>query len=150
MSRMNKAGLIPYYFDEDAQAFKYLMMVSSNAKFGGSKPMISKGGQDPVNEHGEQETIVDCAIREAVEELGLVEENLFEKFYLMSKSYDTYDLYVFAGEVKDPLNFTKPCYETSHTIWMTSAEFAAKGRKDHQEFIFNLDLDLRSGREGDR
>ena len=46
MSKDKKAGLIPYFFNEEKGAYEYLMMISSNAAFGGPDPMISKGGQD--------------------------------------------------------------------------------------------------------
>ena len=146
ITRTNKAGLIPYFFDIASGKFKYLMMVSSDAAYGGDKPMVSKGGQDPEDADGNQETITDCAIREAVEELGLVEDNLLDAFYLSSKKYKTYDLFMFAGEIKDQLNFDKPCYETEFTLWMTAEEFAVQGREDHYEFIALLDGTLRDRR----
>ena len=70
MAKKVKAGLIPFYFDKSIGKFKYLMMVSSDAAYGGDKPMISKGGQDP----GESNRAT--ALREAEEELGLVLSNL--------------------------------------------------------------------------
>lgn len=144
MHNGTKAGLIPYFLDSTSGNFKYLMMVSSDAAYGGSLPMVSKGGQDPEDEHGNQETVLDCAIREAVEELGLKEENLVGlPAYLMSASYKTYELFMFSCEIKDINNFDKPCYETEYTIWLTAEEFAVRGRKDHQVFVNELERRLR-------
>lgn len=64
-----RAGLIPWLRDEKGE-LKFLMMVSSDPKFGGPRPMISKGKIE------ENEDAFECAIREAVEELGLKRENL--------------------------------------------------------------------------
>ena len=144
LNKINKAGFIPYFLDEASGKFKYLMMVSSDAAYGGDLPMVSKGGQDPADADGSQETVVDTAFREAEEELGLKEENVVESFYLMSKSYPKYDLYIFAGQIKDPDDFVKPCYETEFTVWMTADEFFEKGRKDHRVFVDHLENTLQS------
>lgn len=128
-----KAGFIPYKFDHAIGKFKYMMMVSSDAAFGGALPMVSKGGQ----ERGE--TDKETALREAEEELGLVRSNIYGCFDVGRSSSKNYKLSIFAGEVKDISNFTKPCYETEYTIWMTAEEFYEKGRKDHHCFVEQLE-----------
>lgn len=133
MSKERKAGFIPYFFDKSVGKFKYLMTVSSDARFGGDKPMVSKGGQDPG------ETDEETALREAEEELGLVRSNLYGYWHLSKTSYKNYRLSIFAGEVKDISNFTKPCYETAHTLWMTAEDFLKDGREDHRSFIEQLE-----------
>ena len=133
MSKKRKAGLIPYKFDDSIGKFKYLMMVSSDAAYGGDKPMVSKGGQDPG------ETDQETALREAEEELGLVRSNLLGCFDVGKSSSKSYKLFVFAGEILDISNFTKPCYETEYTLWMTAEEFYEMGRKDHHCFIEQLE-----------
>lgn len=141
--RQKKAGLIPYHFDESLGKFKYLMMISSDARYGGDKPMVSKGGVDSG------ETLEEAAIREAVEELGLIESNIKENSFasLITKSYPNYKLAMFICEVKDSANFGKPCYETEYTRWMTAEEFFSEGRKDHREFIDYLDRFLQISRK---
>lgn len=127
-----KAGLIPYLYENGI--LKMLFMVSSNPKFGGAKPMISKG----TIEDGELK--IEAAIREAKEELGLKEENLrFEPFcvfdgYVKLKSSE-YELAVYAAEINDKFMFDKWCYETLYTVWLTVDDFMEKGRKDHQEIV---------------
>lgn len=133
MGKKVKAGFIPYIFNETIGKFKYLMMVSSDADYGGALPMVSKGGQDPG------ETDQETALREAEEELGLIRENLINCFDVGKISTKNYRLSVFAGEVKDISKFTTPCYETAYTVWMTAEEFLKFGRKDHQCFIQQLE-----------
>jgi len=137
MGKQRKAGFIPYFFDETIGKFKYLMMVSSDARFGGDKPMVSKGGQDPG------ETDEETALREAEEELGLVRSNLNDFWHLAKKSYKNHKLSVFAGEVNEVSKFTKPCYETEYTLWMTAEDFLKEGREDHRDFIERLEGILR-------
>lgn len=136
MGKQRKAGFIPYTFNETIGKFKYLMMVSSNAAFGGSLPMISKGGQDPG------ETDEETALREAEEELGLVRSNVLNCFDVGKYSSKNYKLVVFAGEIRDPHSFVETCYETAYTVWMTADEFLKFGRKDHHMFIIKLDETL--------
>ena len=138
MTVLNKGGFIPFYFNHELGKYVYLFMISSDAAYGGDKPMISKGGQEPPDQDGNQETILDTAIREAVEELGLRESNLDKievPFYLTSQKIKKGHLYVFAGKVKDPLAFDTPHYETAYTKWMTAEEFFKDGRQDHKVFI---------------
>lgn len=136
MSKERKAGFIPYFFDKTIGKFKYLMMVSSDARFGGDKPMVSKGGQDPG------ETDEETALREAEEELGLVRSNVHGCWHLCKLSYKNYKLSIFAGEVKDVSNFVTPCYETEYTVWMTAEQFLKEGREDHYSIVEKLERTL--------
>ena len=127
-----KAGLIPYMYENGI--LKMLFMVSSNPKFGGPKPMISKG----TIEAGEDELV--AAIREAEEELGLKKENLKEDPFLVQREYvqlrsSEYDLAIFAAEIKDKYDFNKWCYETAFATWMSVDSFMEKGRKDHKPIV---------------
>ena len=134
MSKDKKAGLIPYFFNEELGVFEYLMMVSSNAAYGGPDPMISKGGQDPG------EDALTTAIREAREELGLKVENLAERPQLLTeKSYRNYKLTVYFAPVHSKHDFGEFCYETKETRWMTLADFIKFGREDHLIFVQSLD-----------
>ena len=132
-----KSGLIPFSRNENGE-YIYLMMVSSNPRFGGPDPMISKGENEPF------ESNIDAAIREAEEELGLKTANLklHTMFQVCSKKYKRYQLVVFAVEIIDKSNFGKFCYETSHTMWLTAKEFFKVGRADHREIIGTLEQKL--------
>lgn len=132
-----RAGLIPYLRGEDG-VLRYLMMVSSDPKFGGPRPMISKGKIE------DGEDALGCAIREAEEELGFKRDNIrgdyrhvwAGRIELFSGAYD---LTVYGVEILDRYDFDKWCDETEFTTWMTLESFRAKGRKDHVRFVEMLE-----------
>lgn len=139
--KMARAGLIPFMRGED-DTLRYLMMVSSDPKFGGPRPMISKG----KIEIGESK--LEGAVREAEEELGFKARNARgpfldvadERVHLHSGSYD---LAVFGVEVMDKYDFDKWCDETEFTTWMTLDSFKQKGRKDHVKYVEILERIVR-------
>lgn len=131
-----KAGLIPFMYDQNGD-LKMLFMVASDPKFGGPRPMISKG----TIEDGESS--MEAAIREAEEELGLKRKNLksqpfslWHDFVMLRSSQ--YDLTVFAVEIKDKLDFNKWDSETLYATWMTNESFQLKGRRDHKPIVQKL------------
>jgi 8-oxo-dGTP pyrophosphatase MutT (NUDIX family) len=110
-----RAGLIPYLRDEQG-IMQFLMMVSSNAKFGGPRPMLSKGKIE------EGESTLEAALREAEEELGLLRENLLDQPVLVAEERvvlrsGAYHLTVYAAPIRDRWNFGKWCDETEYTTW---------------------------------
>lgn len=137
--KRDRAGFIPYL--KDGNVYKYLMMVSSDPKFGGPRPMISKGKIES------DEGSFDGAMREAYEELGLKKYNVrniqdvaSERVALYSGAYH---LTLFAGEVIDRHDFDKWGDETSYTVWLSLEEFKEIGRRDHLRFIQMLEEDLK-------
>ena len=133
-----RAGLIPGMRANDG-TIRYLMMISSDPKFGGPRPMISKGkiekGEDTLT----------AALREAEEELGFKQSNyrkdsLFElaseRVVLHSGSYD---LTLYACEILDKYDFGKWCDETEYTEWHTLQTFIFEGRRDHIKFVEQLE-----------
>jgi 8-oxo-dGTP pyrophosphatase MutT (NUDIX family) len=105
-----RAGLIPYLRNEEGELC-FLMMVSSNSKFGGPRPMLSKGKIE------EGESTLECALREAEEELGLLRENLSDQPILVAQERvvlrsGAYHLTVYAAPIRDRWNFGKWCDET--------------------------------------
>jgi 8-oxo-dGTP pyrophosphatase MutT (NUDIX family) len=132
----DKAGIIPYFREEDG-TFKFLMMVASNPQFGGYKPMISKGSVE------DNELVDECAFREAEEELGLTRDNCIGQPFLVFKDYVKlrsveYNLTVYAVEVASKQNFIEPGSETKFTTWMSFESFMDRGRKDHQPIVQRL------------
>jgi 8-oxo-dGTP pyrophosphatase MutT (NUDIX family) len=132
-----RAGLIPYMLGEDGQ-LRYLMMVSSDPKFGGPRPMISKGKIE------KGETKLQAAVREAQEELGFKLRNACGSLKLVTEERvtlpsGTYDIAVFGVEIMDRYDFDKWCSETEFTVWMSLESFKTKGRKDHVKYIEQLE-----------
>jgi 8-oxo-dGTP pyrophosphatase MutT (NUDIX family) len=134
-----KAGLIPFYKHPDG-TIEFLFMVSSNPKFGGPDPMISKGGIEPG------EGFKDTAVREAEEELGLKRNNVISGLITITddivKGLDnSYRMVVYACEVKTKNNFSMHHYETAYTTWMTNELFQSRGRSEHRRIVqkaFNI------------
>jgi 8-oxo-dGTP pyrophosphatase MutT (NUDIX family) len=132
-----RAGLIPFFKCEDAQ-LRYLMMIGSNPKMGGPRPMISKGKIEA------NEGPLEAAVREAEEELGFKQRNkrgeyieLFDgRIQLFSGAYN---LTVYGVEIQDKYDFDKWCDETDYTEWMTLQEFKERGRRDHIQFVEKLE-----------
>lgn len=117
---------------------RYLMMVSSDPKFGGPRPMISKGKIE------KNEGTLDAAIREAEEELGFNQRNrrgsYIDVFDGRQELFSgAYHLTVFGVEILDRSDFGKWCDETEYTLWLSLEEFKAKGRKDHVKFVEALE-----------
>lgn len=138
-----RAGLIPYIWDHETDTIHYLMMVASDPKFGGPRPMISKGKIE------DGETPMSTAIREAEEELGFVQRNkrgdyhqlFFGRQVLRSCAYD---LTVYGVEVQSRWDFDKWCEETQYVEWHTLESFKTHGRRDHLKFIEALEEFARS------
>lgn len=136
-----RAGLIPYLRD-DKGVLQFLMMVSSNPKFGGPRPMISKGKIE------DGEGTLECAIREAEEELGLLRHNLADKPILVAQERvvlrsGAYDLTVYAAPISSRWDFDKWCDETEYTVWMSLDEFRENGRRDHVKYVELLSEQLK-------
>ena len=137
-----RAGLIPYLRDAEG-VLKYLMMVSSDPKFGGPRPMISKGKIE------DGETALEAAVREAEEELGFQMRNARGSMKLVFEGRQelysgAYHLTVFGVEILDRSDFEKWCDETEYTEWMSLSEFKARGRKDHVKFLEALERMIES------
>lgn len=132
-----RAGLIPFIYGENGEV-SYLMMVSSDPKFGGPRPMISKGKIEAG------ETPLEAAIREAEEELGFKQRNTRGSYILLADERvqlfsGAYNLTVYGVEIQDRYDFDKWCDETEFTTWMTLESFKQKGRKDHVKFVEALE-----------
>jgi len=120
-----KAGVIPYYINEEGKPVM-MFMVPSNPKYGGSQFQIAKGRVEPG------ENLQQGAVREAEEELGLIESNIKQIKSLGTSTLtgldETYLLTVFIAEIKNPTHFGQPHYETGKREWLTLEQFRSVGR----------------------
>jgi 8-oxo-dGTP pyrophosphatase MutT (NUDIX family) len=130
---LGKAGFMPYVIENGEPVF--LFMETSDAKYGGDKPMIAKGHIDGG------ETAKEAGIREAEEELGLKRSNL--KMDTVREAWSgqlsgltaTYTMTIFMGEVKDKKDFGSFHYETKATHWMTLDDYRKRGRKSQLNIV---------------
>ena len=127
-----KAGIIPYYFDQQGNLYMKFM-VPSNSAYGGTAFQISKGRVDP----GEDART--AAVREGKEESGLKSTNIKTVQKLTTLTVTgldaTYELSIYVAEVKNPNDFAQPHYETGKTEWLTLQDFEIKGRKSQLAII---------------
>lgn len=131
-----RAGLIPYIRENGE--LKYLTMIASDPKFGGPRPMISKGKIE------DGETALEAAVREAEEELGFKQRNvrgeILPVFEGRQELYSgAYNLTVYGVEIQDRYDFDAWCDETAYIQWMSLEEFKLNGRRDHVKFIEKLE-----------
>lgn len=123
--KVYRAGVIPFFVNPCGK-IEMNFMVPSDTKYGGDCPQFCKGKV----EKGESEE--DAAVREAVEELGMREDNVEWFSYLGIYLGRTY---IYICEVKDREAFDEPHYETAETMWLTLEEFEEKGRPLHKPVI---------------
>lgn len=128
-----RAGLIPYTYREDGTMI-FLTMIASDPKFGGPRPMISKGKIES------NEDSLGAAVREAEEELGLKRENIVGPILEVAKERvtlysGTYLLDVYGCRILDRYDFDKWCEETEYIQWFSLEEFAEHGRRDHYKYL---------------
>lgn len=122
-----RAGIIPYFVDEDSTIL-YMFMKPSDPEYGGSDWQIAKGRFDD----GEDDPLI-VSIREGREELGLKEENV--KGFIYTSIGEFRKMYVYACEVIDKDDFDPFHYETGEVCWLTASEFEAFGREIHRDIV---------------
>ena len=87
-------------------------MIPSDPAYGGTEWQIAKGGLEDGLSHAEN------AVKEAIEELGLVENNIDGVKLLSKRVILGCDFYVYVAKVKKPDLWGKPHYETGDSGWV--------------------------------
>lgn len=126
---VNRAGLVPFYWNEEKQKFEMMFMKPSNALYGGPDFQICKGKIE------DNETPRETAIREAEEELGLPPSLILA----------VYDCGVWLGRTQffTAVVSSKESYlpwdeETGAVDWMTLEEFQDIGRDIHVPVVESM------------
>lgn len=120
-NNINRAGLIPFYVEEDGTV-KMMFMVPTENEWIESIPQISKGRVEPG------EMVMRSAIREAQEELGLKRSNLSRIEPI--GQYSTIMFYI--GQINDPDDFDPfDPIETQAVKWLTFEQYQEEGRQLH-------------------
>lgn len=123
--KVYRAGVIPFYVHENGK-IEMMFMVPSDSRYGGSDPQFCKGKVEKGENHEE------AAVREAVEELGLRENNVEWFSYLGIFLGRTY---IYICEVNNKEDFDEPHYETESVHWLTLEDFDNRGRDIHRPVI---------------
>lgn len=122
MEKIYRAGMIPYYYDENGE-IQMMFMKPSNKIYCGDVYQIAKGRQDDENEK-----LIITAIREAKEELGLKQKNIKnidDLGFILGRTR------LFICEIIDKDDFDFPHFETESVLWMTLEQFIKIGRDIH-------------------
>lgn len=126
-----RAGAIPYVIDPDTGEVDMLFMVPSLTDYNATipdltMPQIAKGRIERF-EHP-----LPAAIRECIEELGLVEDNIanvIEGGVVLGRTH------IYAFEVRDKTNFVPFSSETFKTMWLSHDQFMEIGRELHKTVV---------------
>lgn len=157
-----KAGLVPFYVTEEGNILFYLYRPEENAEFNLGKPQfqIPKGTREGLTKQGEWEDysprhkknfreieeLSFTAVREAIEECGLVTDNVHSLFdfgiveFLSAKNKIPKTLWLFSAYVEDRENFISPhatlaTTETCEWFDITREKDATEIRPDHLEIL---------------
>ena len=127
-----RAGIYPVYRNGNGELWVCLMIPSDPA-YGGPQPQMGKGGVD------DGQTPKQGAVREGEEELGLRQSNMGPVELITVDTISgldaTYDLHVFAAEVKDPKAFDEPHHESSWSGFLEIDDAIARTRSNQRHFL---------------
>lgn len=123
MTYPKRSGLIPVYFDYGRIYVR--CMIPSNSAFGGNMPQMAKGHIERGLSYEEN------AIKEAQEELGLKESNIYDVSYLGNFTR----IACYTCLVHDPDDFDDPHWESEWSGWVDITE-GLNDIRDVQQDIF--------------
>ncbi|MDX1974936.1 MAG: NUDIX hydrolase [Rickettsiales bacterium] len=170
--RLNKAGLVPYRI-EDGHYTYYVMKPQGKEveklgeppfQFGKGTRMFyteAKGWQDIRSKETSDmlEPLVQTALREGIEELGLILQHIDQIVDLGPYGFSSATtgkpkyMYLFAAHMKDDAQFL-PAQEvavsTAERRWMSLQEFAIAGRSDHKPILESIEQKLKTHHETHR
>jgi len=159
-----KAGVVPFICENGDFRFYVMKPSGKIPELGeplfqigkGTRQQYIKSSWRDIKEFslatGEKETLAEAAIRESVEELGLVFSNIIALFDMGGFEFSSATtgrakhMWLFAAEIKNAENFLSDA-ETAATTgarkWLLASEFAVAGRKDHRYIIEDIERRLR-------
>ncbi len=163
-----KAGIIPFVCSDVNTPLRYYVLkpVPKRPDLGDPGYQLCKGTRllyhndswkdmhefKPVPENAVQEPLIETAIREGIEELGIELENLAALYqlglfsFVSEKTGRTKKVWLYACNIEEKKQF-QPLEDvqeyTQDRKWCTLKEFATIGRPDHVTMLVHIDAMLR-------
>jgi hypothetical protein len=163
---VTKAGVVP--FVRDPYRFYLMKPVAKQQNLGAPKFQLCKGTrmmkvdgvwQDitpsltlPPTGGGEIETLAQTALREGIEELGLILENIGRLFDMGAYDFSSATtgkgktMWLFAAEMKSEEFSPEVAPTTADRGWLTLEEFNMVGREDHRYILEDIEKKLKEPR----
>lgn len=127
VSSARRAGIIPYYIDDNGDVLVYTM-IPSDPDYGGTSPQMAKGHIDPGMDAYE------TAMKEGNEEIGLIRGNVIDVQVLGVYAR----IAVYICTVKNPNLWDKPHYETGWSGWVNLTKDFDSIRQEHKPIFMDL------------
>jgi 8-oxo-dGTP pyrophosphatase MutT (NUDIX family) len=105
-------------------------MKPSNPNYGGTYYQLAKGKVDPGF------TVEETARKEVMEEVGLVDSNIKNLFFIEVDVIKNYRIHIYAAEVIDPDALLPFHYETGDVQWLNVSDIQTKVRKSQHNIIY--------------
>lgn len=120
-----RAGLIPYRVINNQ--IEMMFMIPSDQRYGGDKPQVSKGKVE------DGEDFKHAALREAKEELGLLESQIEGEIHELGLFLGR--MTMFYCKVGEDAIFGMPGSESADVMWLTLEQFKQQGRELHLPMV---------------
>lgn len=157
----SKAGVVPFIRENGSFSFYFMKPAGKVPALGDPSFQLCKGtrmqfikgsGWRDIKEFstltGEKETLSETALREGMEELGLVLENIENLFdlggfeFVSATTKKSKYMWLFAAEIKNPMNFTPVASSTAECKWLGKDDFDEQGREDHRYIVNDVESRL--------
>jgi hypothetical protein len=153
-----KAGLVPFITARDP-LFYVMKPLTKHPDLGAPPFQLCKGTRQYYHhgqwrdmrggweEDGQKEELIETALREGIEELGLVLGNIRQLIDMGAHAFTSAStgtkkhMWLFAVEVKSPDRFLPDAdvaNTTSERKWIGAAEFSVVGRLDHRYVLTKM------------
>ena len=161
--RYLKAGVVPFV-REDPYRFYLMKPHAKIAGLGEPAFQLCKGtrmhhvpnvGWRDIRESGsrmpQMETLIQTALREGMEELGLKPDNIARLFdvgpygFSSATTGKSKEMWLFAAEINDPDDFLaerEVAGGTAARQWLSAGEFDVVGRQDHRYILEDIESRL--------
>ncbi len=156
-----KAGVLPFIREKNSFRFYFMKPAGKVPELGEPLFQLCKGtrmqlikdvGWRDIKEFstltGEKETLLETALREGIEELGLVLPNIETLFDLGGFEFTSATtgknkyMWLFAAEMKNPGDFSTTASSTAECKWLWPQEFEVGGREDHRYIVHDIESRL--------